>query len=469
MGLKLQAIVLSLMLLSLTGLLFAGVADSASSKTWVVVNSANFQDAIGGAVYAYGKGYQYAFVLTPSQGDYLFTFLKSSASPVWYYESSNPVSSTLGQNFKALGKSSIKVTINSDLAGWFASQAPKKSAIVVGSSDGAEAVSISSYALASGSGLYFADPSNVASMVSNLISKGDSVMVYGSVASGYSPPSGVQVINSGSKYADNLQALSMYWAMAPKTNQVLFLSGKTFEKSVPQYPVALVGRTEVSPDLLSWLKSNGVTRGIALQGDDIKGAIASVKADSGLTVFVNLLEGFPGDAEVQPLAVLALPGPNVVLSVSGAKYDEATKTFSVSVANQGNVPAYVKVAISLPNGQTASSISATIPTGSSSQVSVPLNAAPYIGGGQIAKATFSVYSGSQASWMDAIDAVNITAIPVIAAPKPTPRPAPSVAVPPAPVAPAPAKPVSSGIDPMLIALVLVIVLVGGYLFMQKKK
>lgn len=472
MGLQNRLLLWSLLLFGLAGLLFSGVSDAAPAKGWVLVNSNNFADVVGGAVYASQNGYSYAFVLTPSHGDYLVNFFKASSGKILYYESGTPVSATMGNALKALSKPNVQLVNNADLAGWFASKSPAKLAYVVGSADGAESLSVAPYAVLMKGGLYFADASNVDALIAGLKSKGQAVTVYGSIASSASAASlsGTEAINSGSRYADNLQVLSKFMSAHP-VKQVLFISGKTFEKSMidPANPLMLMGRTEVSNEQLAWLRGSGITASLVFQGDaDIQGSVDEVKKSTGLPVFAKLGEGYTGDAQMQPLAVMTLPGPNVVLSVSTVKYNGKEGSLQVTVKNDGNVPANVRVSATLPDGSTGSSAATSIAKGASKTISVPVDASRSVQNGQIAQATILVASSAQASFMDAIDSVNITKISADMPPKPAPK-----TEPPAPVAqppaqpPAPAKGGDSSL--LLIVVAVVIIAVGAYLLMSGKK
>ncbi len=471
MDLKTRMFFWPVVLLGLLGLAFAGVADRAPSKPWVLLNSNHFEDAIGGQLYATEFNDSYAFTLTPSQADYLVAFVKPSVDPVWYFESGSPVSPTMAQSLAALGKPNIYIARNPSPAAWFADRSPAPFAALVGSSDGAEALSVAPLVAVQNGGLYFADPSSIDALLAGLKAKNRTVLVYGSIASSARAASlsGVSVINTGSKYADNLQALSRYMALRP-TKQVFILSGRTFEKSMidPTTPVVLAGRTEVSPDLISYLRTSGVTTAQVFAGDaDIQGAVASIKSETGIVVFSKFGEGYTGNAAVQPLTVMALPGPNVVLSVDNVHYRQADHTYWMAVENQGNVPAWVRVSTTLPNGVSGSSKSVMVPRGAHAQVSVNLNADAYVSGGQIPQTTFQVSSGSQPALMESVDVLNVSAIPVIAS---APAAAPSGAPAPAVSGAAPPPPASNPLGQNLLVGIAVVALVigGGYWFMSAR-
>ncbi|MDE1798488.1 MAG: hypothetical protein KGH63_03720, partial [Candidatus Micrarchaeota archaeon] len=119
----------------------------------------------------------------------------------------------------------------------------------------------------------------------------------------------------------------------------------------------------------------------------------------------------------------------------------------------------------LPDGTNGSSSQVAIPTGQSANISIALDASPYVSSGKIAMTSFQVASGSQPSAMESVDVVNESSIPVLAAPAPGGASAPAAPAASVPSAPAPAAPDST----LWIGLgVLVVVLAGGYLYMSGK-
>ncbi|MFH1095524.1 MAG: hypothetical protein V1728_04870 [Candidatus Micrarchaeota archaeon] len=426
--------------LLLGGLLSA--ADPAGGKTWVIVNSADYKDVIGGAVFAAQNNYSYAFALTPAHAEYLVNFIKSSASPVLYYESAQPVSSSMGGELAALHKDNFALVHNDSLHLLFANMARSDFSVLVGAQDGAEAVSIAPYAVLMNGGLYFADPSDrnvqfsilstsrravldAPALLASLQSSGRKVLVYGSIANDISPDAlaGADAIRTGSRYGDNLQAIQRYYLQS-QPDQMMFVSGRTFEASMVRMPVALSGPTEVNPDLVAWLRASAVRRAIVIQGDaDIKNAMDSLRLETGLPVFGALAQGYSGNAEVQPLAVMKIPGPELLISLGGVSYDAGARTFQVDLENKGASSGFVQVAMVLPDGRSSSSSVLPIPPGQTRQFSVGLDASSYVTDGRIREVIAQISAGSQPAMTESVYLLNVSGVQVLPGLSPSSRPA----------------------------------------------
>ncbi|MFH0927785.1 MAG: hypothetical protein V1822_04360 [Candidatus Micrarchaeota archaeon] len=393
---------------------FAGVADFGPKKNILILNSANYEDAACAAAYSAQNGYDFAFIITPTHGEYWLSLLSNSQDNVEYYQSSNPVHAPLGGKLSALSRLNIKVHNSPDPCSEFAAMQNSASAIVVGRQSGPEAISAASYAAISGASLYFADGANADVVVSELAGMKQSVLVYGSIANSVSEQELAEVssINSGSIYLDNAKMLSLY-AQLKAPSQAIFASGKEFEAEMisKDYPAALVGRTEPSQNLLDWITSSGVKSGLVFSGDaDISASIATIKRETGLPVFAKLGQGFAGDSQMQPLAMLPVPSKNVMLSVNLGKYSTKSGAFELSVKNTGESVAYVRAAASLPSGELGSSQLVKIEPSQQATLEVPLAIAAT--SGSINQAQFQIYSGSDQYVTESIDAITFMDIPI---------------------------------------------------------
>ncbi len=400
-------------------------AAPAGGNAWVLVNSADYQDVIGGAVFAAQNNYSYAFALTPAHAEYLVNFIKPSDSPVFYYESARPISSVMGDELAALHKGNFILAKNDSLHLMFARMARSNFAVLVGRPDGAEAVSIAPYAVLMNGGLYFADPSDAAALLSSLKSSNRKILVYGSIARSIPKDAlaGVESIRTGSRYDDNLQAIQRYY-LQTRPDQMLFVSGRAFEASMVRMPVALVGGTELNPDTITWLRASPVRRAIVIQGDaDIKNAMDSLRLETGLPVFGALAQGYSGNAEVQPLAVMKIPGPEVVVSLGGVSYEAGTRTFRLDLENTGASDGFVQVAVVLPDGRSSSSSVLPIPPGQTRQFSVDLDASLFVSDGRIGAVLAQISAGSQPAMTESVYMLNISGIGVVPGPAPPSPPA----------------------------------------------
>lgn len=382
-----------------------------------VVNSQDYQDVIGGAVWAAENNASYFFVLTPQHGAYLSDFLSKTDGQILYFESSKPVDPSFSQ---ALAPERTTSYRSSELWRYFASNSPNPVAVLVASGNGMEAVSIAPYAALSGAGLYFADAASAQGEFSKLLNEGKSIIAYGSIASSLpkSSLSSADVINTGSPYSDNIAILSRWQHIKPAP-VVLFASGRTFEKSMvlSGFPVALVGRTEVPPALESWLSSAKVQSGVAVQGDaDIGAALAALRSGLNLSIFALLGEGYSGDAQMKPAAVMPLPGPFAIARLDSISYDASAKEFVVKFSNVGNSMLFVRAAVSLPSGFSSSSLQQEISPASSATIRIPLDASQYVSGSKIGAVLVQVYSGTTPSFSEAVDSLNISNVPVTGLP-----------------------------------------------------
>ncbi|MFA5108581.1 MAG: hypothetical protein WC492_03570 [Candidatus Micrarchaeia archaeon] len=399
----------------IAGVSFAGVADFNQKQKILIVNSQNYWDVIGGAVYAAQNGYDYVFVLTGAHAAYWINILSGTTSEVAYYQSTNPVYANMKQSIDSLSNSYIKTYESADLASLFASNSSGNWAIVVGKHSGAEAVSIAPYASVTNSSLYFAGKEDATSLVASLKAQGKNVFAYGCIVNYINKSAApTRSLNSGSVYLDNVQILQEYSRVAD-ASQIMITSGKTFEKSLvsTSYPIAIVGRTEPSGELIHWISSSGVRRGMIFDADaNIEGSIASIKQETGLPIFVKLGEGFMGNAQMQPLAVMTLPSSDVLLKLGTLKYNSATNSFEIEVENIGNCNSYVRAALQSDDGKMSSSETITLSPGTKKMVIVPSYSSLKTATGKISGASFQFYSSSDPYIFESIDLVSFADVPV---------------------------------------------------------
>ncbi|MEM4196530.1 MAG: hypothetical protein QXV64_00175 [Candidatus Anstonellaceae archaeon] len=382
----------------LFGFLFAQSAQ----ETFLIVNSEDWKDVLSSAVYAAQNNYKHVFILTPEQGDYIFSLISGTSTPFYYFESEKPVNPNLFEKFSLLDSS--RVFKKTNLANFFASQSKNPGAIVVDSQIGAEAISVSPYAVFKGWGIYFSNPQQLTSLLDTLKSEGKEILVYGQIASVVPQNFVVKKINTGSIYLDNLELLKLF-EKEKDIIQVVFTSGKTFEESIAKTdPVVLVGRTEITKELADWLISKPKLKGIIFDGDsDISGALQSIKKESGISIFTKLGTGYSTDAKVKPNLVLVLPSKNVILDINTPIYDYSTSSLKVEVKNKGNSKAYVQLAAELPNGNFISSPKKEIEPLASHKFELFLNSAGL--SNPINKVTLHVFSSAEPKIIEAIDIV----------------------------------------------------------------
>ena len=423
MGLGYRAVANALILaLLFTTVVFA--ADSPQAlRPWVIVNSQDHTDVISGAIYAQEIGADYMFVLTPGHGEYLARFFAKSNQPLYYFESDKPVSAKFGQE---LPTQRLTSRTPASLSAWFAKEAPHKFAVVLSDADGTEAISAAPYATLRGGALFFTDSAHVGEQVSALKAQGYEVLAYGTLAANLTTTDrSIDRISTGSPFSDNLEIVKRFVKIKPST-PLLFASGKTFEKSMVMggLPLVLIGRTEIPPDLSHWLKETRARNGVVIQGDaDIDGAVQSLKNEYGMTLFALLAEGYSGDSQVRPAAVMPLPSALVIPRLETIQYDALSKTFYMQISNIGTSPAYVRTVVSLVDGQTSSSPQVLIGAGEVQELSVPLAVSGLASKNTVDLANVQIYSGSSQTTSEAVDRFAIRNVPVIQIPD-LPSPAP---------------------------------------------
>jgi len=427
---------------ALLSISFAGVSDFSSKNTYVVLNSQNYEDIVSGAAWAAQNGHIFAFIANNEQGAFWSEKFSSKGANYYYFESYSPVYFGMGEKLKPITSADTQFMLDEKLAAGklhrsfenpnliyakdgnlpeiFAQMSKTSFAIIVAKGAGQDAISAASYAAAKGGGIYFADSGDAAELAQSLIDGGADVLAYGKICGSIAASAGSRVncINRGSIYLDNSRMLQLYSEEFPPS-QALFASGKVFEGSMisSKYPVALVGRTEASPELLGWIASSKIKNGLVFEGDsNINGAIATIKQESRLPVFVKLSEGSLGNSNLQPVNMMQIPYSDVIVEITSVKYLEDGIGFEMLVKNVGNWEAHVRAAALLEGGESASSGLIQILPGESRAIFVPIDASSYSSGGIIEMASFYVYLGSDPHVIESIDIINFSDISVQKAP-----------------------------------------------------
>ncbi len=405
--------VLSCLLLSCS--FFADVADFDVKSSVLLVNSNSFEDVIAGSIYANQIGHRFVFILTPAHGKYWENFLLKSSDDVLYFESSNPVYVGMASSLQSLNKKNIVVISKQDLANLFydKSSAHSSKSIVVGTSLGADALSVASYASATNSSVYFVDATqDVSSIVKDLKSKSREVLVYGKIADSLEQNGDAKIINTGSVYLDNVEMLSLYSSEVCSPNQLIFTSGRAFEASMvdPNYPVALVAQSQVHSALIDWINSNKISGGLIISDDvDISGSLSAIKTQTGIPIFAKIGQGFSGNAKVQSLAVMSIPYNEISLTLSSVQYSEQKGGFEVVVSNNKNTPVYVRLVATLQSGNLGSSLPVLISADQTQTVFVKVSTNSL---SKISEAVFEVHTGSDPFVVEKIDSIIFKEIPI---------------------------------------------------------
>jgi hypothetical protein len=307
---------------------------------------------------------------------------------------------------------------------------PRAGAIVVGSTYGQDALAVSSFAAMTGQPLFFInDPANAQGVLADLASRNyPQVLLYGSIAHQI-PPSQLallphrRTIDTGNRYANNVQIASEFLNLTPAT-QVMLVSGKTFEKSMvdQQFPLILVGRSEASSEVSRFIQRAGIVSGVVYSGDaDIVDGVTRLREQvPNLSLFVKFGEGYvgaAGSAQPLPLAIVPLPAPTIALEVLNLTYNVPAKAFELRIANRGDFAALTGgVNVSGAGAAVSSQIlmdpntttTLSIPLDASAAVASPLGAAS---GGRIRAVILTLHYGEDSGLMDNLDTISFTNVP----------------------------------------------------------
>lgn len=399
-------------------LLLSGIGFS----TIVMLNSLDYEDIVAGNVYAKANGYNFVFALTPNQSVFITKYYTSySTEKIIYIEGKRPVLPNMEAILREGGKRDIEVATPDSVPKWVAEKFPKQSAIIVGTQYGQDALSVAPYAALTQSPVLFIGGSNSYEDILGFV-KGQGyqkVMFYGTVANQIPPTAldSVQnkdVINTGSRYDNNLKIVSEFLKISP-TTQVIFVSGRTFEKSMVDkaYPIILMGRSDVSSDTTAFLSQNKILTGIVFAGDaDIVDGVTKIRNQyKNLSVFAKFGEGYLGSAQPLPLTIIPLPSPSINLEIVNISYNVPSKLFEVRVNNKGDFTA-LSGSINVPNIGSADSPLVYLDSNSLTTVAIPMDASAAISGSKIPQATLTVRYGEDSRLLDNIDSINYADIGV---------------------------------------------------------
>ncbi|MFA5108579.1 MAG: cell wall-binding repeat-containing protein [Candidatus Micrarchaeia archaeon] len=394
--------------------LFFLLAGAAFSTT-LLLNSQEYEDIIASAVYAAHNNYSFVFALTPNQSVFISKYYTADKNePIIYLEGN----STILPNMAALVADASPKNLTSILSqsprDWVAQELGKDEAIVVGSTYGQDALSVSSYAALVGAPIYFiSNPSQSQDEIEKIVSRGyKKVIFYGSIAE--QMPLEIlelvpnrEIIDTGSRYSNNMQITKRFLQISP-TTQAMFVSGYSFEKSMvdSRYPLLLVGRSDIPSGLSSFLSQNNISSGIVYSGDsDIVEGINKLKVENPqIAFFVKFGEGYRGSSQPLPLMIIPLPSPNLGIQIANLTYNVPAKSFELMIANKGDFAA-VSAGASVEGAGTAQSSQVLLDEHKQTTLVIPLDASSAISGGKIPSVTISLRYGEDVALMDNIDTV----------------------------------------------------------------
>jgi len=388
--------------------------------TTLILNSQDYSDIISAAAYAKYNNYSYVFALTPNQSVFLSRYYTLDADePIVYLEGDKPILA----NMKALLQSSPVKNLNAysppNIQFWIADQLSSDQAILVGKQYGQDALSVSSYAALTGSPIFYLDQyGDSDALISGIISRGYSkVILYGPISEQLSPAQlnlipQRQIIDTGNRYSNNLEITRMFLQKQP-SEQVMFVSGHAFEKSMVdlKFPLLLAGRSDIPVQLNNFVSQNSIKTGIVFSGDgDIVDGVNRLKGQNPqMSFFVKFGEGYRGTTQPLPLVIISLPSPQISLEVVNLTYNVPAKLFELRIKNTGDFAA-VSAGASISGVGSAQSSQIIMDSGSTTTLSIPLDASAAIDSGKIPSVDVTISYGEDTALMDNIDSITFTEV-----------------------------------------------------------
>ncbi|MFH0927610.1 MAG: cell wall-binding repeat-containing protein [Candidatus Micrarchaeota archaeon] len=389
-------------------------------STTLLLNSQEYSDIISGAAYAKYNNYSYVFSLTPNQSVFVSKYYTLDPSEqIIYLEGKKPVL----PNMKALlldsGIKKLEAYAPDSIQSWVADRLPKNLAIIVGRQYGQDALSVSSYAALRGAPIFFIDPAaDYSKTVEGVASRGYSqVLIYGPIASQIGEEQlallpNRRVIDTGSRYSNNVEIVSDFLSIRP-SEQAMFVSGRTFEKSMvdANYPIVLVGRSDVPAQLSEFISNSTIKTGIVFSGDgDIVEGVNKLREQSpDVSFFVKFGEGYRGSTQPLPLVIIPLPAPTISLQVINLTYNVPSKLFELRIKNTGDFAA-VGAGATVPGAGSTQSSQVLMDPNSITTISIPLDASSAIVGGTIPSVAVTISYGEDTQLMDNIDSITFSSV-----------------------------------------------------------
>lgn len=391
------------------------------AATTVILNSLEYQDIVSANIYARANGYSYVFSLTPNQTVFITKYYTQyKAEPIIYIEGKRTVLPNMEALLRDSGALNVTTFRPDSVPDWVADQFPKTEAIVVGSQYGQDALSVSPYAALAKKPVFFiGENDDPQAVLGRIKSKGyASVLFYGPVAhqipaSTLATVQNRRSIDTGSRYSNNLAIVAEFIKLKP-TTQVMFVSGRTMEKSMVDtgFPLILMGRSDVAGETGKFISDNGIVSGVVFAGDaDIVDSVTKLRASNPkLSLFAKFGEGYLGNAQPLPLTIIPLPSPLISLEIVNISYNVQSKLFEVRVKNNGAF-ASMSAGISVPSVGSGDSTLISLDPGTTTTVAVPIDASRAVSKGVIPEATLTMRYGEDAKLLDNIDSITYTEVP----------------------------------------------------------
>ena len=349
------------------------LAYVACAEDVVVSNSAHGIDVISSISYANAKDVDFQFLVT-QQGAAENVLKVGSGKEVLLIQSDvNPVSATLVNDLETRGNTVETITSSDPLATnlELAERSGATKFIIVDTTYGYNAVSVMPYAAITKAFIIMADADNAQDVAVFVKGAGaQSVIQYGYLDDAVKTALGnsiTEVIDTGSKYQDNLKIVGKYLEETG-TKQAILADGSFIEASMAKGddPVILISAL-IPNEVRDYILNSGINT-LVLIGGDLAAAVDSMRQslkNSGkeVSVFVKFGQATPGlDTGVKQLDTFPMPSYPLDLTIKSVSYNEAGSVLEVTYTNNVNAVAYVMANIDIKvGGQTVRTIGDTEP------------------------------------------------------------------------------------------------------------
>ena len=331
--------------------------SSAEVVDQVIINSANWQDVYSGILYAELSEVPSKFILSEEYSTGIIPLLNNRLTDVYLIESDRVPYAMYYKNRLEVNGYTVTVLKSTDLTDTnleLAGMSEVSNFIIIDGSYGYNAVSVAPYAIKSRSFVLFADKENINRIYSFLKTTGtENLTLYGHLdyevrqkLEEFTP----DVINTGSKFDDNLAIVEKYMQIEP-TKQVLLTNGDSIESSLMagDEPVIFIGENDVPPQVIRYVKDNNVSTGVLI-GNELTGSAKRLKDATGMFIFIKFAQGNAGAGNaggVAALDIFQIPKNELDLDILPVNYNIASNDLEVIYENKADVDTYLKSSIAI--------------------------------------------------------------------------------------------------------------------------
>jgi len=332
-----------------------------AAKDYVVTNSDSWKDIYSGAIYAQLQNKDYKYLISDKHSSKIAGYFKKEDT-VTVIESDklpfiiNYADILKGYGFDATNIKESSNTLNLQLA----ELSNTNSFILIDSSYGYDAVSVTPYAKLTKSYVLFADRRNIDEILELFRKKSpQKIVIYGDVDAEVKEallPYAPDMINKGSRYDNNIEIVQKYMQIKP-TDQLILSSGEILEEGTleAEHPILFIGKDIVPDKIVSYVKNKGIKYTILI-GNELTKPARQLKELTGVAVFIKFAQGRPilgtESTKVEGLDMYYLPSYERNISLTGARYNLATQTIDIALQNNKDLKTYLRTTASIFAGQT---------------------------------------------------------------------------------------------------------------------